>query len=151
MFEFFKSLSFNQGTNIGLIIFGIFLAPYWYIFQFANDIYKTNDFIERIILSICIGVPVSILNFFVNYLSAFFMKKQETEKEKETKIFKLMGISCAVVGISFYVPSVLSFFNLSETQHQGILSIISFHLGYIVMIAFFTIKNNNKLRNQEKV
>ena len=128
-----------------------FLAPYWFIFQFANDIYKANDLIETIILSICIGVPVSILNFFFNYLSAFFSKKQETEKEKETDLFKLMGISCALVGISFYVPSVLSFFNLTETQHQAILSIIGFHIGYISMISFFAIKNNNKLRNQEKV
>lgn len=150
MFEFLKTLSFNRGTNIGFIIFGVFLAPYWFIFQFANDIYKSSNLTQTIILSLCIGVPVCLLNFIINSVGGLYNEKEVTEEQKVNQYFKLMGYSSIFGGISFYAPCIFKFFSLPQTQRQAIFFIIGIHIGYITTTIIYASLSNRKAKKAEK-
>lgn len=152
MFEFLAKLSFNRAVNIGYIIFGNLLAPYWFLFQFAADIYKSNNVAQLLILSLAIGVPICLINF-VFLLSS--PKKIDTENKAEVqdkvdRIFSLLGVSSILIGIAFYLPCIVKFFESSLNQAEAISLVIIMNAGFIIKDIWDWIDYNREKRKEVK-
>ena len=110
--ELITKLSFNKGTNLVFIIFGTLIAPFWFLFQFANNIYNNSDILHLLILSVAIGMPVCLISFTFEILSDLKIKENQSLLKDNDYIFSLIGKSCIIPGFSFYIPCAFKFFNL---------------------------------------
>lgn len=132
MYDLISKISFNKGTKIFLILFGLLVSPYWFIFQFARDIYDNNDLPERILIALSIGTPITLIHFFLNYINFDKEYFQDTIEKKSETLFNTIVFSSVFCAMAFYVPCSLKYFNSSISQHNAIEIIIFVHLGSIV-------------------
>lgn len=151
MFEFLSKLSFSRGTTIMIVVFGMVISPYWFLFQFAQEIYKSNDTIQTIILSLCIGIPVCVWTFVLNLISSIEDFTSDDESTRTDSFFKGVAISCGLAGISFYLPCAAKYFDPSINQRSAISLVMAGHAGYIGSTLFSIYKSNKKKkRNRDK-
>lgn len=126
MFEFLSRLSFNKGTNIAFIIFGLIVAPFWFLFQFVPNIYTSNDLVTLLLLSICSILPIAIIEYLIFY-SFVSLEKYESDAIRDAHRFSTIGLVCLWCGLVFYIPSAGKFFFRTITQQDAIISIIWVH------------------------
>jgi hypothetical protein len=147
MFDFLSKLSFNRGTRVGFIIFGILIAPYWFLFQFYPNIYEKNELVKLILLSISIGAPIALFDFsflLVEYATKNKHNPDQPEAEKVDAMFNLIGGACLFTAITLYVPCVVSFFEEHLNPKHAIYFSISLQLGLLTSSIFDTIDHNRK-------
>lgn len=144
MVEFFYKLSLSKAIKIGFIAFGLLIAPYWFIFQFAYYIYSNNDIIQNLLLALAIGMPVCIIHYFLDLVSRIL---SETEKSIsiDDKELTEVAFACCLCGFIFYMPNIIQFFKGEMSQRNAIFWVFFGNLGIwvnpIFRIIKFSIKN----------
>jgi len=130
--EVLKSLSYNRITKIGLIIFGIVLAPFMFIFQFKEAVFRDNDFVKLLLISACIGLPVAIVLFVLRVLDDGGIDP-ESQTEKMTRRFSQMATTSVICGVGFYIPCCIKYFQPSLNLRDAIGLMIPFYGAIFVM------------------
>ena len=97
-------------------------------FQFDNDLYKSSESIQTIILSLCIGIPICLFQFLFSLIPFRKFNTDPTEKGKVDFYFKLMGLVGIFCGAIFYIPSILKYFYKVDLQ-KAIEIVISGNAG----------------------
>ena len=148
MFEFISKLSFSRGTSIALIIFGTIVAPYWFLFQFAQDIYKSNSLVQLLILSFAIGAPTAMIHYIMNF-QLFSPEEFKTDDHKVKFYFSLLGGASILSGVIFYVPCMIKFLE-ETTQRDAIWAIIGLNGLFLLFSIVAQIIARNWERKDEK-
>ena len=147
--EIISRLSINKAVKIGLVSFGLIIAPYWIIFVFANDVYLKNNVIQNLLLSLGIGIPVCIMNYGLDLIVKTLDEKNDTLNISDDDLSSLASC-CGLCGLSFYLPCIIQFFFGKISQHNAIIWIFSANAGFwasnIFQIIKYSIKGKSKLK-----
>lgn len=108
MYELLTKLPFNRGLKITTIIAGIFIAPYWFLYNFCPLMITDIDFIPSVILTLAISLPPT----YIHYITMLYGYKLPKGKEIKILEFNLSLISFLYIfiGLIFYLPCILLFF-----------------------------------------
>jgi len=166
MFEFLTKLSVNKGLQIGVMIFGNIIAPYWFLFQFFRPLVSDNNPIQQLIICLAIGIPVSLFGFFLELVrktanpdSDFIAhtdvdinKNIDVDKEKladETSnklMFSCLSGASMNTAAVLYMPCIIAFFVTLKPNT----AIVSSILAYVVLFILVTIAVTNSLSERKK-
>jgi hypothetical protein len=113
-----------------MLLITIVVAPVWYIFQFARDIFMQVEAIKLIIISLAISVPLLYLNTMIHMsLMGRYISKNESENEFNQRLlispmFYLMMV--------LYIPCIVTYFD-PLTLRNAILFSISMQCSALAM------------------
>jgi len=143
MYEFFSKLSLSKAIKIGFIAFGLIIAPYWFIFQFAYYIYSKNDMFQNLLIALAIGMPVCIINYFLDLVSRMLLDNEKSNTIDDKELTKV-AYACCICGFIFYMPNIVQFFKGSVSQRNAIYWVLYGNIGLwftpIFRIVKFTFK-----------
>lgn len=126
-----KALSYNRLTKIGFVMFGVLLAPYMFIFQFAQHIFNDNSIVPLLLISVCVGLPVALVLFVLRVWDDAGLDPTDP-KEKLATRFGQMSTASLMSGVGFYLPCCAKFFQPQLDLRSAVGFMIPF-LGAIVV------------------
>jgi ABC-type glycerol-3-phosphate transport system permease component len=65
MWDLLSKLSLAKGATVAGVLIGNLIAPFWYLFQFYPNIFKSNDLGKLILISLAIAVPITCINVVI--------------------------------------------------------------------------------------
>jgi hypothetical protein len=130
--EALKSLSYNRITKIGLILFGIVLAPFMFIFQFKESVFWDSDFVKLLLISTCFGLPAALILFILRVIDDAGLDP-ESQEEKMRRRFSQMASTSVICGVGFYIPCCIKFFQPALNLRDAIGLMIPFYGAILVM------------------
>ena len=157
MFEFISKLSLQRGLCIALMIFGLFLAPYFFIYEFARFAFTQYSFIQIVLLSFAISAPIALIHFAFHSVCILLMNNIIINVEYTIdKWFVVMAISSLTTGVAFYATSWFYYFDdtriatkiaANKLIYLSILSLLFSLLTYSIIITkeLFTKYREQKL------
>ena len=86
--------------NVVLLVLSGMLAPYWYIFEFAPQTFKTLDLVRLLLLCLSIGLTIILINCV--FLAIFSSQPAED-------VFSIGNITvvCILVLAVYFFPAVI--------------------------------------------
>lgn len=103
-----KNISLPKALFLIIIIFSCLIAPVWYIFQFQPLLFKNTDLVKLLLLSTSIGVPLIVLNAFIElYFNDFSKVPPERGLDRVYELISYGGVDCVLI---LYIPSMATFF-----------------------------------------
>lgn len=101
------NIDLGKVPNIRLVafiiaVFSCLLSPYWFLFQFNKHLFQHTDIINLLLLSLCIGFPLTLFNVLQCYLLHFSGSLSE---QKDYGYFIVSLGAGVTIGV-FYLPLV---------------------------------------------
>lgn len=149
-----SKLPFNRGISIFAICFGNLIAPFQFIFIFHQGIFKELDIIKLILLSLSLGIPFTLLNYYSLWIYGQIMDIEILKEKTSEKMFNVFGISSALSAMPFYIPAILKLSNILQWLGTWTIVISSefilFILIRLVLYFEFRGKKSHNLKNNLK-
>ena len=142
-FDFLNKISFNRGSQIGLIIFGTIIGPFMFIFQFARPVFDNNGLIPLLLICLCVGLPICLLITALGIRDNLVLDPEEKDKLIDHR-FSQMGSYSAIVGGAFYLPCIIKYFYASLNQSEAIKCVAYFLLSFIFSSIMSISRNSTK-------
>ena len=137
-------LPFGKTSDYILFLFGVIIAPYWFLFHFQKNFLVDYTIIDRLIFSIASGFPVAIISvilliFFIGDLIDF----ADDYDVHLNKLISILGFAGIFTAIIFYLPVIVKFF-WHPLEKQGAIWISFCGCILILLIAFLFRKTIRK-------
>lgn len=150
MYDLISKLSFTRGLNIILIVFGVLISPFWFIYQFHSSLYQSLELSKLLVLALSIGIPICLAMTVANSLTFGKIKEEDEKKDVELR-FMIMGLSCGFCGFTFYLPICLRYFFESITGRQAIELMLYAYAGAGVYSVYWSINRSIRKRRAAKL
>jgi hypothetical protein len=142
-----SKLPISRGFQILIIITGAILAPYQFIFQFANDVFNKTDTLKLLLLAGSIGIPALLLLSLL-IISAVEPRSTFSSFSNDNERFGIFTITAGTQMLIFIAPCCFSFL-LHLTQKEAIL--VSFSLMILLLVGLAILLRPSKaVKNDPK-
>lgn len=116
----------NTTAAVIVSIFSIVFSPFFYLFEFKNQIFNSLELSRLLLLCISISLPVLFL-----HLVTFAFTAREAERTSNIFLESALLTSSGHILVIFYSPCVLLFFR-DITFRQSLYICISLELVFII-------------------
>lgn len=147
--EILSKIKFKRGVHFGLLIFGILIAPYMFLFQFARNVFDTKALVPLLLIAVSIGAPIALILVFLFILDHLADDPPEKDKLMDLRISQ-MGSAGAITAVAFYLPCIAKYFAPSMSQKEAILSMISV-LAAIIISSVMSIANGSTKKTHDAI
>jgi hypothetical protein len=128
-----------RGVTLFIFVFSSTLPCFWFIYQFAPMVYKTEPLINLLLISIACSIPIIILNTLI--LTPIFISNDFVEGLYGGILF---GSLCFTTAL--YFPVILSYTNGKFSFTKAIP--YSFGINIFLILEFFTLKYLDDRKNK---
>lgn len=133
-----KNVQVGKALPVTLSTFCLIISPFWFLFQFAHDIFISTELVKLLLLCLSIGFPVLIINLFTYLL--VLVDDQVTNEEKENNIYKGLTVASLLTFPVYYIPCAISFF-INLSQCSAIATGICVEVVILILIAITRIQD----------
>src|SRR5580658_1642543 len=93
----------GNGIAVVFLCLGLFIGPYWFIFQFCPELFRATDWIKLLLLCPGIGVPNILLHYYL-------IGQLSTEEERQKQMLTQYGFAGLASLCPLYLPCLVCFF-----------------------------------------